>query len=124
VQIHPLKTPLASDVNFRRLAEEFAGSGGDIKNAVIKAAVAAAAEPGADSAKAIHQQHFEQAMRDVLAAKSVMQQSLYDEGAIVAVDNSLTVQSIQRAQKAIYVAVGLASTALVAAIAALLVALG
>jgi hypothetical protein len=53
-----------------------------------------------------------------------MQQSLYDEGTIVAVDNSLTVQSIQRAQKAIYVAVGLASTALVAAIAALLVALG
>src|SRR4029434_2500042 len=46
LQIHPKKTPLAPDVDFRQLAERYAVSGGDIKNAVIKAAVAAAAEPG------------------------------------------------------------------------------
>jgi SpoVK/Ycf46/Vps4 family AAA+-type ATPase len=43
LQIHPSKTPLASDVDFVRLAEKYAISGGDIKNAVIKAASAAAA---------------------------------------------------------------------------------
>ena len=42
LQVHPKKTPLASDVDFRSLAERFAMSGGDIKNAVIKAAAAAA----------------------------------------------------------------------------------
>ena len=38
LQIHPKKTPLAADVDFRRLAERYVVSGGDIKNAVIKAA--------------------------------------------------------------------------------------
>src|ERR1043166_1500616 len=38
LQIHPKKTPLASDVDFQRLAERYVVSGGDIKNAVIKAA--------------------------------------------------------------------------------------
>lgn len=76
VQIHPLKTPLADDVDFRALAEQFTGSGGDIKNAVLKAAVAAAAEPGPDVTKAIQQRHFERAMEEVLAAKRVMQQSV------------------------------------------------
>jgi len=78
VQLHPTMTPLASDVNFAALAEEFAVSGGDIRNAVLKAAMAAAAEPGSDSLKAIHQHHFEEAMRDVIAAKKVMRQSLLD----------------------------------------------
>src|SRR6058998_2866454 len=55
VQIHPSRTPLAGDVDFRGLAERYPASGGDIKNAVIKAAVAAAAEPGADAIKRIHQ---------------------------------------------------------------------
>src|SRR6266550_3465907 len=79
VQIHPAKTPLAPDVDFRVLAERFATSGGEIKNAVLKAATAAAAEPGLDSAKLIHQRHFEHAMEEVTAAKSVMQQSLFGE---------------------------------------------
>src|SRR5512138_1672050 len=48
VQIHPGKTPLANDVNFRDLAQRFALSGGDIKNAVLKGAAAAAGEPGSD----------------------------------------------------------------------------
>lgn len=81
VQIHPKKTPLAADVNFHELAERYAVAGGDIKNAVLKAASAAAAESGVDVAKRIHQRHFEQAIEDVIAAKSVMQQSLFVQDA-------------------------------------------
>src|SRR5712692_7246314 len=79
VQIHPHKTPLARDVDFRALAEKFAVSGGDIKNAVLKAAAAAAADPGAERTRQIHQEHFERAMADVIAAREVMQQSLFRE---------------------------------------------
>jgi SpoVK/Ycf46/Vps4 family AAA+-type ATPase len=78
LQIHPTKTPLASDVDFRRLSEQYAVSGGDIKNAVIKAAAAAAGEPGPDVGKQIAQRHFEAAMEEVVAAHSVMQQSVFD----------------------------------------------
>src|SRR5437763_9509514 len=77
VQVHPSKTPLARDVDFRVLAERYPASGGDIKNAVIKAAVAAAAEPGADAVKRIHQRHLERGMEEVMAAANVMQQSLF-----------------------------------------------
>jgi SpoVK/Ycf46/Vps4 family AAA+-type ATPase len=80
VQIHPMKTPLAPDVNFRALAERYAVSGGDIKNAVLKAATTAASETGQDLAKVIRQSHLEHAMEEVVSAKSVMQQSLFDEG--------------------------------------------
>jgi len=79
VQIHPHKTPLAGNVDFRALAERHAVSGGDIKNAVLKAASAAAGEPGSDRSKLIHQDHFERAMADVIAARAVMQQSLFGE---------------------------------------------
>jgi SpoVK/Ycf46/Vps4 family AAA+-type ATPase len=79
VQIHPRKTPLARDVNFKALAAKYETSGGDIKNAVLKAAASAAAEPGSDAGKAIHQRHFERAVEDVLAAKDVMRQSLFDQ---------------------------------------------
>ena len=75
VQMHP-RTPLAPDVNFRALAERFEASGGDIHNAVLKAAMAAAAEPGPDSAKKIHQRHFEDGIRDVIAGRRVMRQSI------------------------------------------------
>jgi SpoVK/Ycf46/Vps4 family AAA+-type ATPase len=77
VQMHP-RTPLAGDVDFRALAEQFESSGGDIRNAVLKAAMAAAAEPGNDAFKAIHQRHFEESIREVLAARRVMRQSLMD----------------------------------------------
>jgi hypothetical protein len=76
-QIHARKTPLADDVDFRALAERYPGSGGDIKNAVLKAAQAAVAEPGNDAEKRITQHHFAQAMEEVLAAKRVMDQSLF-----------------------------------------------
>src|SRR6266508_1731063 len=46
VQMHPTLTPLAEDVNFRALAEKYEVSGGDIRNAVLKAAMSAAGEPG------------------------------------------------------------------------------
>jgi SpoVK/Ycf46/Vps4 family AAA+-type ATPase len=77
LQIHPQKTPLAADVDFRKLAEQYAVAGGDIKNAVIKAAAAAASEPGRDSDKEIAQRHFQSAMDKVLAAKETMKQSLF-----------------------------------------------
>jgi SpoVK/Ycf46/Vps4 family AAA+-type ATPase len=77
VQLHPDRTPLADDVNFAELAHRYAVSGGDIRNAVLKAAVAAASEPGPDSKKRIHQRHFIAAMDDVIAGKSAMQQSLF-----------------------------------------------
>ena len=38
VQMHPSLTPLAPDVDFRALAERYEVSGGDIRNAVLKAA--------------------------------------------------------------------------------------
>lgn len=75
VQLHE-RTPLAEDVDFQELAERFAGSGGDIRNAVLKAALAAAAEPGPDAAKRIRQEHFVRGMEDVLAGKRVMTQSI------------------------------------------------
>ena len=114
VQIHPRKTPLAADVDFRALAERFASSGGDIRNAVIKAAAAAAAEPGAEVGKRIHQRHFERAAEDVLAAKSVMQQSLFaDEPARV----------MTTPLPGVMLAVALAGSALVVALLALVLVL-
>ena len=108
VQIHPSRTPLARDVDFRALAERFEISGGDIKNAVLKAATAAAAEPLPDREKRIQQSHLERAVADVLAAKDVMRQSLFDQKPkFVAPD----------------VAVFIASAALIFAIAALVIVL-
>jgi SpoVK/Ycf46/Vps4 family AAA+-type ATPase len=78
VQMHPSLTPLAPDVDFRALAEGYEVSGGDIRNAVLKAALAAAAEPGSDGSKAIHQRHLDEGIRDVIAGKRVMRQSLFD----------------------------------------------
>lgn len=80
VQLHARKTPLADDVDFDELGEKFAASGGDIKNAVLKAAQMATAEPGADLDKQIHQRHFLAGMQEVMAAKKVMDQSLFAEG--------------------------------------------
>ena len=78
VQMHPQRTPLAADVSFRALAERYEASGGDIRNAVIKAAIAAASEPGSDLAKVIRQEHLDAGMRDVLAGKEVMRQTLVE----------------------------------------------
>jgi SpoVK/Ycf46/Vps4 family AAA+-type ATPase len=81
VQLHARKTPLAGDVDFRALAEAYPRSGGDIKNAVLKAAQVATTEPGPDAEKRIHQRHFVQGMEEVIAAESVMGQSLFESPA-------------------------------------------
>ena len=80
VQMHPTLTPLADDVNFRTLAETYDVSGGDIRNAVLKAALAAAATPQADTLKLIHHHHLDEGIRDVIAGRKVMKQSLVREG--------------------------------------------
>ena len=77
-QIHPEKTPLSGDVDFRALAREFPVSGGDIQNAVLKAAQAAAAEEGNDRSKSIAQRHFVAGIEAVAAGKRTMRQSVLD----------------------------------------------
>jgi SpoVK/Ycf46/Vps4 family AAA+-type ATPase len=79
VQLHARKTPLAEDVDFLALAEAYPRSGGDIKNAVLKAAQIATLEPGPDATKRIHQRHFVQGMQEVIASQAVMAQSLFDD---------------------------------------------
>ena len=125
VQIHPKKTPLARDVDFRALAETYEVSGGDIKNAVLKAASAAASEPGADAGKAIHQRHLERGIQDVIAAKSVMRQSLFEhDGNAMRDPYAEALRSIDaRGRQGLTLALAVAATALVAAIVALVVAL-
>jgi SpoVK/Ycf46/Vps4 family AAA+-type ATPase len=120
LQIHPKKTPLGPDVDFRRLAERYQVSGGDIKNAVIKAAAAAAAEPGPDLGKRICQRHFESATENVLSAKAIMQQSLFTDCGVAPSDPLGIWRTVEtRWRTAIVVALGLAGTALVAALVAI-----
>jgi len=123
LQIHPTKTPLGPDVDFNQLAERYVATGGDIKNAVIKAAAAAAAELGPDLGKEIGQGHFESAIQEVLAAKTVMRQSLFDEENSSTPDPlNLLTQRDSRWRIAIMLAIGLSSTAFIAAIAAIALA--
>ncbi len=121
VQIHPTRTPLAADVNFADLAARFLASGGDIKNAVLNAATAAAAEPGPDAEKQVHQRHFEAAIADVVGARSVMQQSLF--GADGAGGDERMVQAIEAAdarwRTSAMAALALGGVALIAALVSL-----
>lgn len=120
LQIHPQKTPLAADVDFRSLAERYALSGGDIKNAVLKAATAAAAEPGPETGKRISQRHFERAAEDVVAAKSIMKQSLFSDAFSAASDSLSLWRNIEtRWRTAIVAALAFAGAAFLAAVAAL-----
>jgi SpoVK/Ycf46/Vps4 family AAA+-type ATPase len=75
-QLHP-RTPVAADVSFRRLAEQFEVTGGDIRNAVLKAATAAAGDASHGPVRAVNQRHLEAGVEEVLAGKRVMQQSLF-----------------------------------------------
>jgi SpoVK/Ycf46/Vps4 family AAA+-type ATPase len=122
VQLHPARTPLAPDVDFEALARRYEVSGGDIRNAVLKAALLAAAEPGPDSAKRIHQRHFEAAIADVMAGKRVMRQSLFAGEALVLPEANLVsgVTASHASQLAVY---ALAGAALLVALMALAVAL-
>jgi SpoVK/Ycf46/Vps4 family AAA+-type ATPase len=119
VQIHPGRTPLADDVDFRALAERFDASGGDIKNAVLKAATAAAFEAGPDAAKRIHQRHFAQGMEDVMSAKAVMQQSLFADEETPTDQLVRAVEAAEaRWRSTAMLALALAATALLAAVGA------
>jgi SpoVK/Ycf46/Vps4 family AAA+-type ATPase len=122
VQMHPSRTPLADDVDFRSLAEGHAVSGGDIRNAVLKAALAAAEEAGPDSAKRIHQRHLETGIADVVAAKRVMRQSLFAGEEPFSSQGHLLAGAASASRPATYALV-FAGAALVAAALALAVAL-
>jgi SpoVK/Ycf46/Vps4 family AAA+-type ATPase len=115
VQVHPTLTPLATDVDFRRLAEQHDASGGDIRNAVLKAAMAAASEPGPDSAKRIRHEHLEVAIREVLASRVVMRQSLFEATPAVAAERQSTGTAL-----ALPLSVGAIVLALVALVLSLL----
>jgi SpoVK/Ycf46/Vps4 family AAA+-type ATPase len=122
VQLHPSRTPIAPDVDFQSLARRYEVSGGDIRNAVLKAALAAAAEPIPDASKRIHQHHFETCMQEVVAAKKVMRQSLFVDERSLAPGAEL-VRGTAFPLKPWLVAYGLPGAALLVALAALLVAL-
>lgn len=81
VQVHPTKTPLAPDVDFGAIARRYPASGGEIQNALLKAAQAAAAEAGDDRRKAIRQAHLVAGIESVLSGRRVMEQSLFAEEA-------------------------------------------
>ena len=122
VQMHPSRTPLAPDVDFHALARGYAVSGGDIQNAVLKAALAAAGEPIPDSAKKIHQHHFQSGIEQVMASKRVMQQSIFaDQPAVLPAPDVLTPATMFRASQLL--AYGLPAAALLIALIALGVAL-
>lgn len=122
VQLHPLRTPLGEDVDFNALAQRYEVSGGDIQNAVLKAALAAAAEPIADSSKRIHQRHFELGMEQVMASKRVMQQSIFADKVVVRPEPEVMIPAAlaQASQMWMY---GLSGGALLVALIALGVAL-
>ena len=123
VQLHPERTPLAADVDFAVLAR-YEVSGGDIRNAVLKAALAAAAEPGPDAAKRIHQRHFDAGIQDVIASRRVMRQSLFNpELASSSDDGLLAREAGAQASRLIIYALAAAGAALVVAVVALLVTL-
>jgi SpoVK/Ycf46/Vps4 family AAA+-type ATPase len=122
VQIHPTRTPLANDVDFEALARRYEVSGGDIRNAVLKAALAAAAESGPSSAKRIHQRHFEAGIEEVIAGKRVMRQSLFDIDERAMAGGNLAAGATE-APVMLLLQYALAGAALVIAIVALVVAL-
>ena len=119
--MHPTLTPLAPDVDFRVLAERYEATGGDIRNAVLKAAMAAAAEPGRDNLKSIHQRHLDEGIRDVIAAKRVMRQSLFTPQAVGKPDDGL-LQSVREMPAATWLPLAISAVAALIAVLALVVA--
>jgi SpoVK/Ycf46/Vps4 family AAA+-type ATPase len=122
VQLHPSRTPLAPDVDFNALAHDYEVSGGDIQNAVLKAALAAAAEPIPDPLKKIHQRHFQAGIEQVVASKRVMQQSIFAEPTVI-VSEPDVITPATASQASQLLAYGLPGAALLVALIALGVAL-
>jgi SpoVK/Ycf46/Vps4 family AAA+-type ATPase len=121
VQMHPTLTPLAPDVDFRVLAERYEATGGDIRNAVLKAAMAAAAEPGRDNLKSIHQRHLDEGIRDVTAARRVMRQSLFTPQGGSAQEAGL-LQAAREMQAGAWLPLAISAVAALLALLALVVA--
>ncbi len=117
------ETPLAADVNFGTLARTYEVSGGDIRNAVLKAALAAAAEPGDDASKRITHRHLNDAMREVLDGKRVMRQSILRDAGVAAGPLDALGNVEERLQRLLAIAAVLGGSALIVAIVALVVAL-
>jgi len=120
VQLHP-RTPLDTDVDFAELARRYDVSGGDIRNAVLKAALAAAARPGDDSSKRIYQRDFEAGIESVLAGKQVMRQSLFTDAAETTREQLLLSEAPGNRRLVAY-AIALGAVAFIVALAALLIA--
>lgn len=77
VQI-PKQLPLDESVNFSELAQQFNQiSGRDIKNAVLKAVVAAASEDKPKEQKRVTQSHFVQAITEIIEANKAALKSEY-----------------------------------------------
>jgi hypothetical protein len=90
----------------------------------LKAAQAAAAEPGSDAFKAIHQRHLEEGMREVLAGKKVMQQSLLDVTSLKAqLDEEFVNAQGRLATRTLTLAAATSALAFVMALVALVVAM-
>jgi SpoVK/Ycf46/Vps4 family AAA+-type ATPase len=123
VQMHPSRTPLADDVNFRTLADTYVATGGDIRNAVLNAAVAAASEPGDDASKAIHQRHLEGGIRDVVAGTRIMQQSLFHPDTSPTTTDSRALDAITTRMGSVGAWAAVSIAALAVALTALIVAL-
>ena len=122
VQLHPSRTPLAADVDFHTLAQQHEISGGDIQNAVLKAALAAAAEPVPDAVKKIHQHHFQAGIDQVMASKRVMQQSIFTDQKLALPEPAATTP-FAPLQPTHLLTYGLPAAALLVALIALAVAL-
>src|SRR5262245_30965412 len=123
VQMHPSRTPLAEDVDLRSLAIRYDVSGGDIRNAVLKAALTAAAQPGPDSAKRIHQRDLVAGIESVVAGKQVMRQSVFTDTAMVAAGQSAIAEATaQHLSRLLAYAVGVAGLAFIVAVIALVIA--
>jgi SpoVK/Ycf46/Vps4 family AAA+-type ATPase len=128
VQIHPTKTPLDDDVDFRALAEQFEVTGGEIRNAVLKAALAAAAEDEPTGERRIHQHHFVRAMEDVLDGRRVMRQSIMNpdgdgDAQDPAARLATSFAALGELRTVALAGAGVAATALLTAVAALIIAL-
>ena len=133
-QLHEQRTPLARDVDFRALAARYERSGGDIKNAVLKAALIAADEDIPDEQKQIRQSHFERAMEEVIAARRVLDQSSIDdeqspEATLARMEARQTTQQVliedamKQMRRPLTVTMAMASLAMLAALAAIALAL-
>ena len=119
VQVHPRLTPLHEDVDFRSLAERYEATGGDIRNAVLKAAAMAALEPADDAPRTIRQAHLEGGICDVLAGKRVMRQSLFADDPQTAAPFKVLKALTRGSAWALPLSIAAFVTALIALVAAL-----